>query len=125
MIIAIEHKGNFKKTEKLIHQILERNYMDSVVKYAEEGVKALSSATPMDTGRTASSWDYEIVMTDGAIRIVWTNSNVNRGVNIAMILQYGHATKNGGYVEGIDYINPALKPIFEEMADHAWKEVVS
>lgn len=94
-------------------------------KYANEGVNALSSATPVDTGLTAKSWDYEISNTDTSTTIYWKNSNVVNGVPIAVLIQYGHGTKNGGYVEGIDYINPALRPIFEKMAQDAWKEVNS
>ena len=89
------------------------------------GVQALSIATPNDSGKTAQSWSYEIEDRNGSISIYWKNSNVNNNVNIAVILQYGHGTRNGGYVEGIDYINPAMQPLFQEMANEAWKEVVS
>lgn len=84
---------------------------------------ALSAATPVDSGVTATSWSYEIIQNGSSISIVWNNSNVQEGINIAIILQYGHGTRNGGYVSGRDYINPALKPIFDKMADAAWKEV--
>ena len=87
------------------------------------GADALANATPIDTGLTASSWSYEIVEDDGGATIYWKNSNVVKGVSIAVILQYGHGTGTGGYVEGIDYINPALRSIFEGIADDAWKEV--
>ena len=86
---------------------------------------ALSAATPVDSGLTATSWIYKIIQNGSTISIVWENSNVQKGVNIAIILQYGHGTRNGGYVSGRDYINPALKPIFDKMADAAWKEVTS
>lgn len=90
---------------------------------AKRGVEALQDATPKDTGKTAESWDYKIDATDKGITIVWTNSNVNDGANIAMLIQYGHGTGSGAYIEGVDYINPALKPIFQEIADNAWVEV--
>lgn len=87
------------------------------------GVEALSKATPKNSGKTASSWFYEIQRDNSSWIITWKNSNINNGVPIAIVLQYGHATRNGGYIEGIDYINPALKPVFERIADSAWKEV--
>lgn len=123
-MISITSKGDFKKTEKLLKKSLGRNYRAVLEKYGQRGVLALTAATPIDTGLTAASWDYEIVQENGSISVVWTNSNVQKGYcNIALILQYGHGTRNGGYVEGRDYINPALQPIFDELADAAWKEV--
>lgn len=89
------------------------------------GVDALAAATPVDTGKTASSWFCKIVQGDNSASISWSNSNVNDGVNIAIILQYGHGTRNGGYVEGRDYINPAITPIFDEILEKVWKEVTS
>ena len=86
-------------------------------------MEALARATPKDTGKTADSWDYEITEQKGRLKITWTNSNLNDGVSIAVLLQYGHATRNGGWVEGIDYINPAIRPIFDKIAKEAWKEV--
>lgn len=124
-MITIRQKGDFKKTEKFLKKSLGRDYRKVLEKYGEVGVRALSDATPVESGITASSWYYEIVQKDSYISIVWKNSNVQNGVNIAVILQYGHATRNGGYVEGRDYINPALKPVFEALADAAWKEVSS
>lgn len=124
-MISIRHKGDFKKTEKLLKKSLGRNYRSILEKYAEQGVRALSSATPKDTGETAASWYYEIIQNEDGLSIVWQNSHVEKYVNIAIILQYGHATRNGGYVQGRDYINPALKPIFDKMAEAAWKEVTS
>lgn len=124
-MIRVRTKGDFSKTEKLLKKSLGRDYRSVLEKYAKEGVHALSSNTPIDSGETAASWDYEIIQNGSSISVVWTNSHIEKGVNIAIILQYGHGTKNGGYVEGIDYINPALKPIFDHMADAAWKEVTS
>ena len=124
-MITFRHRGNFNNTERFFRRALNGDFYTSLERYAKEGVAALSAATPVNTGKTASSWDYEIVRTKGRVSIYWTNSNINKGVSIAVILQYGHGTNNGGYVEGIDYINPALKPIFDKIADQAWKEVTS
>lgn len=127
-ILSITDSGKFERTKKFletaknINNIRRRFAIESI---AESGVNALYKATPVDTGKTASSWSYEITEKNGKITVSWNNSNVNKGVNIAVILQYGHGTKNGGYVRGIDYINPALKPIFNKMADDMWRAVVS
>lgn len=94
-----------------------------IEKYAQEGVNALKAATPHDTGKTASSWSYEIKRTNNSITINFNNSNIVNGVPIAIILQYGHGTRNGGYVKGRDYINPAIQPIFDKLTNDAWKEV--
>lgn len=122
-MISIKQRGDFKKTEKFLKKSLGRDYKAVLEKYAKQGVEALSANTPIESGLTAVSWSYEIIQNGGTISIVWNNSNINKGVNIALILQYGHGTRNGGYVDGIDYINPSLKPIFDKMADAAWKEV--
>lgn len=124
-MISFRNKGSFAKTEKLLKKSFGKNYKEILKKYAQEGVASLSAATPVESGKTASSWDYEIIQNKSSLSIIWKNYNVNNGVNIAIILQYGHATRTGGYVQGVDYINPALKPIFEKMADAAWKEVTS
>lgn len=123
-MITIKHKGDFKKTDNFLAKILKRDYVSVLNKYGQQGVAALSAATPADTGLTASSWSYEIVENASGINIYWKNSNIVKGVSIAVILQYGHGTGTGGYVEGVDYINPALKPVFEKIADAAWEEVV-
>lgn len=122
-MIYINQRGSFSKTEKFLKKSFGRNYLDVLEKYARQGVSALSASTPLDSGLTAVSWSYEIIQENDTISIIWKNSNINKGVNIAIILQYGHATRNGGYVSGRDYINPALQPIFDKMADAAWKEV--
>lgn len=124
-VISFSCSGNFEKTNKFFHKVLEKHYMRKLARYGQRGVDALSAATPEDSGKTADSWSYEIAESDGSLSIYWRNSNVNDGVNIAIILQYGHGTRNGGYVEGRDYINPAIRPVFEQMADEAWKEVIS
>lgn len=124
-MISLRSKGNFKKTEKLLKKSLGSDYMSILQKYGQRGVQALSAATPIESGRTASSWSYEIEQKGSVISVVWNNSHINKGVNIALILQLGHATNRGGYVRGRDYINPALRQIFDELADAAWKEVIS
>lgn len=123
--ISVTQKGNFKKTNRFLHNIIEHHYMNRMRYYGELGVEELRRATPQDSGETAKSWSYEIVEEKGTTSIYWKNDHYNNGVNIAIILQYGHATRNGAWVEGTDYINPALKPIFDRMAQEAWKEVVS
>ena len=124
-IIQFTHKGNFEKTDRLFHRLIEARYAAKLRAYGVRGVEALAAATPQESGATAGAWSYEIVGQSGSLSIYWRNSNVNKDVNIAIILQYGHGTRNGGYVEGIDYINPAMWPIFQAMADEIWKEVVS
>lgn len=122
-IITFSQKGNFKKTEKLFAKLMGKGYLADLQRYGEIGVSALKSATPKDTGKTADSWSYHIEETPGSTSIYWTNSNVNNGVNIAVILQYGHGTKNGGYVAGRDYINPAMQPVFDLIAEEAWERI--
>ncbi len=122
-MISFRQKGDFSKLEKMLKNSFGKNYRKILEQYGREGVAALAAATPKDSGETASSWEYEITESNGQLSVVWKNTNINDGVNIAIILQYGHGTRNGGYVQGRDYINPALRPIFEKMADAAWKEV--
>jgi hypothetical protein len=122
-MISINHKGNFTKTEQFFRGVVTSDYVRVLEKYAREGVSTLASATPVDSGETANSWDYEIRHYPGGASITWTNSNVVDGVPVAILLQYGHGTRNGGYVQGRDYINPALKPIFEKIASELWGEV--
>lgn len=122
-MISVRSKGDFSKTEKMLKKTLGKDYRKVLEKYAKEGVNALTSATPVESGQTAASWGYEIIQNGSYLSVIWTNENVVKGTNIAIILQYGHATRNGGYVQGRDYINPALQPIFDKLADTAWKEV--
>ena len=124
-MITLKSKGDFKNTTKFLNKVLNRSYLDILEKYGREGVAALSAATPVDTGLTAASWDYKIESTEKGFSISFTNSNRVDGVLIAIILQYGHVTNNGGWVEGRDYINPAIQPIFDRMAQEAWKEVTN
>lgn len=116
--------GNFEKLTKFLNNARKAGKVDILDKYGDEGVSALASATPVETGKTASSWSYKIVREKDHISIQFLNSNINDGVPIAVILQYGHATRNGGWVEGRDYINPAIQPIFDRIANDAWKEVI-
>ena len=122
-IIRFTHKGDFSKTTKFLGRAKKAVRYSDLEKYAKKGVEALVSATPVDSGLTASSWKYEIVSKDGSVVINFINTNVNKGVPIAIIIQYGHATGNGGWVEGRDYINPAIQPIFDKIAENAWREV--
>lgn len=125
MRVKFEVSGSFTKTEKFINRMKRREYLNVLDEFGREGVQALRNATPVDSGKTAESWDYEIKRTRNCTEIIWTNSNINDGVPIAIILQYGHGTGTGGYVQGRDYINPAIQPIFDKMAEKAWKVVTS
>ena len=120
-MIKLSSTGNFNKTEKFLKR--SNNIKLDLDEYGRKGVAALAAATPVNSGETANSWYYEITKQNGKYTIAFKNSNVNKGVPIAIILQYGHGTNNGGWVEGRDYINPAIQPIFDEMAEAAWKEV--
>ena len=122
-MISIKTTGSFKNTTKFLHNCFNISYKTVLVKYGKKGVKALSDATPVDSGVTAESWKYDIEETQNGYSITWSNTNLNDGVNIAILIQYGHGTRNGGYVVGRDYINPALQPIFDEMAKAVWKEL--
>ena len=123
-VVEFKHTGNFQKTDRFCHGLIGLHYAHKMKKYAARGVEALRENTPIDSGETAKAWSYEIVEEPGRTAIYWKNSHVENGVNIAVILRYGHGTRNGGFVEGVDYISPAIRPIFEQMADEAWKEVV-
>lgn len=124
-MIKITQKGKFEKATTYFVKLSKFDFINNYKfeKYGERGVNALMEATPVDSGKTRDSWYYEIVKEDDRAAIRFCNSNINKHVNIAIILQYGHATRNGGWVEGIDYINPALQPVFEKIADEAWKEI--
>ena len=124
-MISVKTKGDFKNTELFLKRYTDdKNIMPILEKYGEKGVELLSNATPIDSGMTSLSWDYEIESNGkGEYHIQFTNDNINNGVNIAIILQYGHGTRNGGYVKGRDYINPALRQVFEEMRDELVEEV--
>lgn len=123
-LITFNHKGNFKKTEKFFDRSLKRDYLDILSKYGQMGVDALRQATPHDSGKTAESWKYGIENGNGKVTLYWSNSNENNGVNVAILLIYGHATRNGSYIQGVDFVTPALRPIFQQIAQESWKEVV-
>jgi len=125
MKISFSSKGDFSKTIKFLNKVKNVKINNILSKYGEIGVNALSQATPKDSGVTSRSWNYKIEVNNDNASIVWYNTNVVKGVNIAVILQYGHGTRNGGWVEGRDYINPAMKPIFDKIADQVWKEVIN
>lgn len=122
-MITLKQKGDFSKTfaklEKIKHAF-DKSIFDE---YGRRGVEALAAATPVRTGKTASSWDYSVIMDASGVSIQYSNSNIQNGVPIAIILQYGHGTNGGGYVQGRDYINPAIRPVFDSMANQLWKEV--
>lgn len=122
-MITFRQKGDFSKLTRFLEKAKEVVRFGDLDKYGREGVAALASATPIESGRTASSWYYQVENKNGSASITFYNSNVNKGVPIAIILQYGHGTRNGGFVQGRDYINPAIQPIFDRIADEAWREV--
>lgn len=122
-MITITESGSFKNTESFLTRALKLGYTRTLHKYGAEGVRLLSDATPVDSGETAHSWSYRVSSSRNSYTIGWYNSNVNDGVPIAILLQYGHGTKNGAFVQGIDYINPAISPIFYKIADDLWEEV--
>lgn len=122
-MISFRQKGDFKKLNSYLERLEEVIKFGKLNKYGEQGVSALASATPVDTGLTASSWQYSINREKDSVSISFENTNINNGVSIAILLQYGHGTRNGGYVQGRDYINPAIQPLFDQIAEEAWKEV--
>lgn len=124
-MITIRHSGDFDKTMKFLETMKKKDATAILNRYGEQGVSLLSAATPKKTGKTAASWSYDVSRSNGRYVLSWNNSNINDGVNVALIIQYGHGTKRGTYVKGIDYINPVLEKVFKEMADELWKEVVN
>ena len=124
-MISYTQKGDFSKTTRFLERARNGVRMGVLDKYGQEGVAALASATPVDSGETANSWYYKIENTRGSVKISFCNSNIQNGVPIAIILQYGHGTRNGGWVEGRDYINPAIQPIFDKITNEVWREVTN
>lgn len=122
-MIRFRHKGDFSKLTSYFEKVKKTVRLSTLDKYGRQGVEALASATPIDTGETANSWYYEVTNENGIAKISFNNRNIQNGVPIAIILQYGHGTNNGGWVEGRDYINPAIQPLFDKITDEAWKEV--
>lgn len=125
MPISIQHKGNFEKTTNFLIRMSKRQFLKRLAKYGQMGVDALKAATPVRTGKTASSWAYEIRQNGSNISLIWTNSNKSKGVPIVFYIQYGHGTKSGRYVQGYDFINPAIQPIFDQIKKDIWGEVTS
>lgn len=121
--IYFKQKGDFSKTKKFLNRLLNKNYRNIIAKYGNEGINALERYTPKEDGTTSQSWYYEIEEDKSGISLIFKNSNVNKGFNVAISLQYGHGTRNGGYVTGIDYINPALRPVFDRLSYELWEEV--
>lgn len=122
-MISFRQKGDFSKLTRYLERVKETAHVGELDKFGREGVAALASATPVDSGKTANSWYYEVEHTKDSAIIRFLNSNIQNGVPIAIILQYGHGTGTGGWVEGRDYINPVIQPIFDKIADSAWREV--
>lgn len=121
--IAIKHKGNFKKTEKFMRRALKRNYMSILHRYGQRGVDILRAVTPVDSGETAASWSYSIYDDGEKIHLSWNNSNESDGVNVVILLVYGHGLANGGYVPGNDFVTPAIQPLMQDLANKAWRGV--
>ena len=122
-LITFKHKGDLRKTINFMEGAKRLSFRSILERYAQEGVRALASATPMDSGETAGAWGYEIKEFPGSFVIFWTNSHIVDGFKVAVGIQYGHATRTGGWVQGRDYINPAIQPIFDKIAEGAWREV--
>lgn len=122
-MFKVHHIGDFSSTERWFNRVLRKDYMNIIADYAKRGIEALREATPEDSGKTAESWNYEIVSGKDRTTLYFTNDNIENGVNVAILLIYGHATRNGAYVEGVDFVTPALRPIFRELADKIWREV--
>lgn len=124
-MISVTATGDFDKTSKILSQMAKGDFFNLLEHYGQVGVDALASATPVESGLTANSWTYEIIRKPGEYAIVWHNTNVNDGLPVAILIQYGHGTGTGGWVEGYDYINPAIRPIFDQMTDEVWKQVTN
>lgn len=122
-MISFRHKGNFQKLDRYLVNVKKAVKIGDLHRFGRAGVAALASATPVDSGKTAASWYYEIERKNGSVEIKYCNSNIQNGVPIAVILRYGHGTRNGGWVQGRDYIDPAIRPVFDKIADDAWREV--
>ncbi len=122
-MITIKCTGDFKNTTKFLEKARKLSIQQIMERYGQEGVKALQAATPIDTGETASKWGYKVSTGRGSSSITWTNDSINDGIPIVILIQYGHGTKNGGYVSGVDFINPAIQNVMDKLADSIWEEV--
>jgi hypothetical protein len=125
LAIIFTQRGDFSKTKRYLRKLKEKNYRPILERYANEGLRILQSATPEDTGVTADSWSYKIVINGSKFSIQWLNNHTNNGIPIVILLQYGHGTRGGTFVEGRDFINPGMKPLFEKISEEIWKEVTS
>lgn len=125
MKVTFKHKGDFSKTQQFLMKLTGRSYLKKLSEYGRMGVEALAAVTPKKTGRTAASWEYEIEDNGKTTTIQWTNKNIQNGVNIAIILDVGHGTGRGTYVQGRHYISPAIQPVFDKIAEESWKEITS
>jgi len=124
-MIGVKSTGDFGKTKTFLDKMLRRDIYKNLESYGQQGVAALAANTPRESGLTARSWGYKVIRSKNRVSIHWTNDHVNEGANIAVLIQYGHGTGNGGYVQGIDYINPAIRPIFERIAADIWRQVTA
>lgn len=124
-MITFKHRGSFANSERFLSKLGKKNYRPILEKYANEGLVALRANTPKDTGNTANAWDFEIITKRNGFSISWTNSNLVEGVPVVILLQYGHGTRGGSFVEGRDFINPVMRPIFDQISENIWKEVTS
>jgi hypothetical protein len=122
-MITVKTSGSFDNIDKFINSMKKGDAFNFLNEYGRQGVEALANATPVDSSLTANSWDYEVIRKNGRYSIVWTNSNSESGIPVAILIQYGHATGGGGWVEGRDYINPAIQPLFDKMAQQVWERV--
>lgn len=122
-MITFHHQGDFSKFNRYLERVKNAMRLGILDKYGAQGVAALRSATPVESGQTANSWSYQVEHQNGGATIAFLNSHENKGVQIAIILQYGHGTGTGGWVQGRDYINPAIQPVFDKIVEEAWKEV--
>lgn len=125
MTMSIDATGDFSNTDRFLRTVSKLDLTRALRSLAQAGVRALASATPVESGATAASWGYELTVSKGQSTITWINSHANRGTNIAIILQMGHGTGTGGWVSGRDYINPAIRPIMDQIAEDAWKVVMT
>lgn len=124
-MITISQRGDFSKTLRFLRKLRDKKFAEKLDKYGKLGVDALREATPRRSGKTAESWTYRVEVSGSSATIYWSNTNQNGYFNVAVGIQYGHGTRTGGYVQGIDYINPAMRPIFEQIANEIWAEVIS
>lgn len=122
-MIGVTSKGDFRKTKDFLNKMLRGDIFSDLDRYGQLGVEALAKATPVDTTLTANSWGYRVIKNKRRPGIIWFNTNKVNGTSVAILIQYGHATGTGGYVNGRDFINPAMRPIFDKIADDVWKKV--